>query len=220
MNLEARMHQSITRRSSNIILRSELAHLGSETQVSHVIKILIDKGELVRISRGVFLNTRLVKGRQNAWSDENVKAITKELLEKFNLTPLGNIFPTKPSRTIEDNILIEVENLRINKTFTVFGKTIRFFSNKKRITANSKNARCRANSVANQVVKMARQFGLSYADNPMDTFAESVTRLAGDDVKSDPIKDLIIALKRAGKISKRDVANLMAGYIKESRHEL
>lgn len=220
MNLEARMHQSITRRSSNIILRSELAHLGSETQVSHVIKILIDKGELVRISRGVFLNTRLVKGRQNAWADENVKAITTELLEKFNLTPLGNISSTKPGSTIEDNILIEVEKLRINKTFTAFGKTIRFFSNKKRITANSKNARCRANSVANQVVKMARQFGLSYADNPMDTFAESVTRLAGDDVKSDPIKDLIIALKRAGKISKRDVANLMAGYIKEGRHEL
>jgi len=69
MNLEARMHQSITRRSSNIILRTELAHLGSETQVSHVIKILIDKGELVRISRGVFLNTRLVKGHGNRTSN-------------------------------------------------------------------------------------------------------------------------------------------------------
>lgn len=219
MNLEARMHQSITRRSSNIILRSELAHLGSETQVSHVIQRLIAKGELTRISRGVFLNTRVDKALRAVSSHEKLKAVIKELLEKFNLTPHGGS-PSISEDSAETNFLIEVENPRINKTLSFYGRKVQFISYKPRKSLN-KSIQYQSfspSSVASQVREMASQYGLSYTDNPMDNWAKSVTRLAGDDVKSDPIKDLIIVLKRAGKISKKEVANLMAGYIKERRH--
>ena len=46
MKLEERIRNCIGQRHDNVILRSEVADLGSASQVTHVLKLLQEDGEL------------------------------------------------------------------------------------------------------------------------------------------------------------------------------
>ena len=72
-------------------------------------------------------------------------------------------------------------------------------------------------NVGSFVIELAEHHNVSYTYNSMDQFADSVTTLAGDDVKQDNIEDLLVALKRAGKLSMQQVAQLSVNYLRE-RH--
>jgi hypothetical protein len=50
-----------------------------------------------------------------------------------------------------------------------------------------------------------------------DIFAQHVTRLAGDDVNFDDIENTIVALQRAGLLSRVQAVRLQARYLRESR---
>ena len=72
-------------------------------------------------------------------------------------------------------------------------------------------------NVGSFVIGLAEHHKVSYTYNSMDQFADSVTTLAGDDVNHDRIEDLLVALKRAGKLSMQQVAQLSVNYLRE-RH--
>jgi hypothetical protein len=44
-----------------------------------------------------------------------------------------------------------------------------------------------------------------------------VTRPAGDEVRSGPLQDLLVALKRAGKLTKDDMAGLLVNHPRERK---
>jgi hypothetical protein len=50
-------------------------------------------------------------------------------------------------------------------------------------------------------------------------WAETVTRLAGDEVRSGPVQDLLAALERAGKLSAGDMATLLVICLREKAGE-
>ncbi|MEM5299089.1 type IV toxin-antitoxin system AbiEi family antitoxin domain-containing protein [Burkholderia sp. JPY481] len=56
MTIESRIIRSIRQRSV-VILRSEVAHLGSAAQVSRVLSRRLSDGRLLRVSKGVYCNT-------------------------------------------------------------------------------------------------------------------------------------------------------------------
>jgi hypothetical protein len=58
MNLEGRILLSIQQPAGNIVLRAELAGMGSASQVSQALRALQAKGVLVRIGTGVYAKTR------------------------------------------------------------------------------------------------------------------------------------------------------------------
>ncbi|MCG5078504.1 DUF6088 family protein [Paraburkholderia tagetis] len=58
MSLEDRILRSIRRRKGVVILRSELAPLGSTAQAGRVLAKLVQDGKLVRVSKGVYAKTR------------------------------------------------------------------------------------------------------------------------------------------------------------------
>jgi hypothetical protein len=58
MKLQERMLRSIKQRAGNVIIRAELARLGSASQVTESLKALQDKGVIVRIGTGVYAKTR------------------------------------------------------------------------------------------------------------------------------------------------------------------
>ena len=70
-------------------------------------------------------------------------------------------------------------------------------------------------NVGSFVIELAEHHNVSFTYNSLDQFAASVTRLAGDDVKQDRIEDLLVSLKRAGKLSMQQVAQLSVNYQKE-----
>ena len=71
--------------------------------------------------------------------------------------------------------------------------------------------------VATFIRDLALKFGVSYTITPTDRWAETATLLAGDEARSGEVQDLLIALKRAGKLSTQDMATLLVNHLREQK---
>ena len=70
-------------------------------------------------------------------------------------------------------------------------------------------------STAKAVRLMASQHRVFYSHTATDRLAHDMTRLAGDVVELDEIEQLIIALQRAGHLTRKDAVHLTARYRRE-----
>ena len=68
------------------------------------------------------------------------------------------------------------------------------------------------NPTAIYVRQLANREGIVFAPTYADIWATAVTQLAGDEVKSDPTDDLLVALTRAGKLSPREMTKLVIAH--------
>ena len=76
-----------------------------------------------------------------------------------------------------------------------------------------KRAKQRRNDpTAIYVRQLAKREGIVFAPTFADLWAKAVTKLAGDEVKSDKTDDLLVALTRAGKLSPRDMTKLVIAH--------
>jgi hypothetical protein len=73
------------------------------------------------------------------------------------------------------------------------------------------------NVTAAAIRALADRHRITYAQTPTDVWANHVTRLAGDDVEFDEIERLLIALQRAGHISRADAVRLQADYLHQAK---
>lgn len=80
MKLQERMLRAIKQRAGSVILRRELAGLGSASQVTEALKALQARGVIVRIGTGVYAKTRR--------SSVTGKTIPAGTLEKLGLEAL------------------------------------------------------------------------------------------------------------------------------------
>lgn len=64
---------------------------------------------------------------------------------------------------------------------------------------------------------MARQHRISYFHTATDRLAYHMTRLAGDVIQLDEVEQLIIALQRAGHLSRAEAVHLTAQYLREAK---
>lgn len=212
MKLETRMRQSIKRRVGNVVLREEIAQLGSKTQVTHVLKALIEEGTITRLAPGVFAKARKVNDDIQISGD--VASVLAEASEKLGIVLHKETFPKDLNSSSSSEVVIETDTPRISRKMVINGVEIKFRSVK-----SARHARFakKHKSVASYVEKLARQHKVYYVENSMDSWAGTVTRLAGDYVKSDRVENLLVALKRAGKISKQEVASLAVNYLRERK---
>lgn len=65
------------------------------------------------------------------------------------------------------------------------------------------------------VASLARKHHVNYVRTTGDALAETATRLAGDEVESDATGDLLVALKRAHKLSDREMTALLVNHRRE-----
>jgi hypothetical protein len=83
MNLDSKLLMSLKKRSGNVVLRRELAGLGSASQLSAALQHLIADGRLVRIGAGVYAKTGLnLEGKAHF-------AVGDEVLLREALAKLG-----------------------------------------------------------------------------------------------------------------------------------
>jgi hypothetical protein len=64
---------------------------------------------------------------------------------------------------------------------------------------------------------LAERHNVVYRPTATDAWAGHITRLAGDDVEFDETELLLIALQRAGHISRTDAVLLQADYLTQAR---
>ncbi len=72
-------------------------------------------------------------------------------------------------------------------------------------------------ATAARIRKMAQEHHVAYVRTSRDALAHHITRLAGDDVQLDEIEQLLIALQRSGHLSRTEMVQLQAAYLREAR---
>jgi hypothetical protein len=65
--------------------------------------------------------------------------------------------------------------------------------------------------------RMARKYHVAYSLSRHDALAHHITRLSDDYVELDEIEKLLIALQRAGHLTRIQVTKLQASYLREAR---
>jgi len=70
-------------------------------------------------------------------------------------------------------------------------------------------------SAREQILALARTFGVAYQPNALDDLGNNVTRLAGDNVRLDDTELLLLALERAGCISTGEADRLHIAHMRQ-----
>ncbi|MBF0554734.1 MAG: hypothetical protein HQK96_09315 [Nitrospirae bacterium] len=75
----------------------------------------------------------------------------------------------------------------------------------------------RQKNTAADILALADQHQVAYTETETDVWARAITRLAGDDVDLDEIELLLIALQRAGCLSRPEALKLQINYLREAK---
>lgn len=72
-------------------------------------------------------------------------------------------------------------------------------------------------STAEHIRALAQTFHIVYEEGPNDRLAHHMSRLAGDTVEFDEIEQLLVGLQRANRITRAEMIQLQARYLREAR---
>ena len=72
-------------------------------------------------------------------------------------------------------------------------------------------------AISARIRKMAQEYHVAYVGTQSDALAHHITRLAGDDVQLDEIEQLLVALQRSGRLTRVEMVQLQASYLREAR---
>ena len=160
MNLERRILQSLRPRREGVLLRSEVNHFGSASQVSLALKSLLNKGLIAKLDRGVY---------------------------------------AKPEKVLQCGAATLQKQAQVKRQ-------------KQRSLAIKRVKQQHRDPAAIYVRQLAKREGIVFVPTFADIWATAVTKLAGDEVKSDATDDLLVALTRAGKLTPRDMTKLVIAH--------
>lgn len=214
MKLADRMRQSIRRRSGHVVLRAELAPLGSASQVSEALKTLQRDGELLRLGAGVYAKARRDESTHEVTPVVDVETLGREVAHKLK---------AQVANGGDGTLVLDTGDRRVSRKLAVGHGTVQYVNdrNRRAFTATRGKpwdmATFPTTDVGDYVRRLASFHGVRYVPTAADQWAETVTRLAGDEVRSGPVQDLLVALKRAGKLTKDDMASLLVNYLRERK---
>lgn len=220
MKLEERMLRSLQRRTGAVVLRSDVAHMGSPSQVSEGLKALIRRGVLVRLGAGIYARAKKDPASDTAALAGEPDAVAQEVFTRLGVTASLQRDGDK------DCLVLDTGARRINRRLALGGHTVTYLNDQ------VKKARARAlvkaakpsgqlqpptEGVSRYVAELARRHDVRYIRTFADQWAESATRLADDDVQSDDTGDLLVALRRADKLSDREMTSLLINHLREKK---
>lgn len=141
MKLEQRMLRSVKKRGGNIVLRSELAKLGSPSQVSEALIALQAKGVLVRIGTGVYAKTRTSSVTGAIIPAGSLETLAAEAMAKMGI-------PISPSRAavaynsrattqLPGSFVANTGHRRITRKIAVGGRELRYENDFSRTAASA-----------------------------------------------------------------------------------
>lgn len=141
MKLEERLMRSIKKRAGNVILRADIASLGSASQISEALNALQQRGVLVRIGTGVYAKTRV-----SSVTGATIPAGTLESLAQEALARLG--VPVGPGTTAADynagrttqmpgKLVVHTGKRRIQRNIIVGGRRLAYENNYGKATAGA-----------------------------------------------------------------------------------
>ena len=136
MKLEDRMNRSIKQRASVIVLRSDFARMGSDSQVGRVLARFVEDGRLIRVSKGAFAKTRINKFTGKPAPAGTLEMIASELFRKLKISvepsSLVAEYNSGRSTQIPMGATVNTGRRRISRKVTVGNSTITYENNSRR----------------------------------------------------------------------------------------
>jgi hypothetical protein len=130
MNLEDRIRRSIAQRKGTVVLRSELAKMGSASQVGRVLARLVEDGKLIRVSKGAFAKTRINRFTGGSTPAGTLETISAELFDKLGIEigPSQFVvdFNSGYSTQVPMSAIINTGRRRITRKVTVGNRTVTY----------------------------------------------------------------------------------------------
>ena len=215
VKIESRILSSIKHRSGAVVLRRDVAGLGSASQVSESLKALRTKGFIVRVGSGIYAKSikDATTGEVRLLASEEDIAI--EVFRKLGVAV--RIARGEASNAGTDALTLDTGSHRIKRWLSIGGKSVSYVNYRSNKPARPSPLRIPTDGVSQFVVRLAREYHITYSRTAGDEFAETVTRLAGDEVRSDATGDLLVALKRAHKLTDREMTALLISHLREKR---
>lgn len=136
MQLEDRMSRSIKQRASVVVLRSDFAEMGSDSQVGRVLARFVDEGKLIRVSKGAFAKTRINKFTGKPAPAGTLEMIAAELFRKLNIAVEPSVlmaeYNSGKSTQIPMGATVNTGRRRITRKVTVGNTTLAYERNSRR----------------------------------------------------------------------------------------
>ena len=210
MKIESRILSSINHRPGAVLLRRDVARLGSASQVSESLKALQAKGVIVRVGAGIYAKsikdaTTGAVALSASAEDIAIEAFQK-LGVKVRIAPSG--IADAPGKA---TLALDTGPHRIKRQLSIGGKSVIYVPQPLQIPTEN---------VSQFVARLARKHHVTYARTTGDEWAETVTRLAGDEVRSDDTANLLVALKRAHKLTDREMTSLLINHQREEKRRV
>ena len=213
MKLESKLLVSLGKRGDHVVLRRELAQLGSKSHLTQAINRLIAAGRLVRLSPGVYAKTTIdSQGGYELSAPPDVLA--REILAKTGHTVGSWQVESKASRPVfEMKLQSDVPAVRAAAPFTERRRKRRTGM----LELPNDIAQLPVTGVGSFVARLAKAHGVVYRRTRLDDFAEAVTRLAGDDERLDSTGKLLATLRKKSVINGPQLARLMTNHMREQQ---
>ncbi len=208
MKLKDRVRQSLAKRSNRVVLRRELSHFGSPTQLSQVLLDLQKDGMLDRIGEGVYAKPSL----RPLSSTTEIHDLALEALRKLGI-------PVVQSAVKEREIVAYVpSNSRRSRHLVINGIPVHIKSPNSfnRIDSSECIKDLPTRHVAEYVHRLAAAHHVTYQRSRLEDWAEAVTRAAGDNVRTDRTDGLLIRLKQRKILNAEQFSRLLINHRRES----
>ena len=210
---------SINRRRDNVILRSELASMGSASQLTEALKTMISEGQLVRLSSGVYAKAHMDGAGKTIPIGEPEK-ITEDIFRKLGIQ--ARVVRVK-SEGDRDVYVLDTGGRRVSRKIDLGSSAVSYvgasMDQNNTVGSMPKDLDALPKQRVNEFVQeFAQAHHVDFNRSGLDDWAEAVTRASGDDVKLDYTGKLLVALKKQHLISGRQMSRLMTNHIRERNH--
>lgn len=130
MSLKQRMLRSIKRRAGNVVLRSDVARLGSATQVSEALRQLQRDGTLLRIGTGVYAKTRRSAITGNLIAAGSLETLAIEALRKLGIAvrpgKAASDYNARRTTQLPGKVVVDTGSRRISRMIAVGGRALHY----------------------------------------------------------------------------------------------
>ncbi|RSZ60448.1 hypothetical protein HF313_19845 [Massilia atriviolacea] len=217
MTVLDKLRISIKRMDGQVILRSELAALGGQSQLTVALRKLIDDGVLLRMAPGVFAKAKKNPGGCPELLNGPPEAAFREFFLKQQIDAT---FVHIEHRLGLYTCFVDTGKVRRSKALQL-GNHVLGYCNAKQLPPPAEVpqdlSQIPQKNVAMYICAVARQHNIQYERSRLDDWVEAVTRASGDDVQLDATGQILVALFKAKVINGAQMSRLMTNYLFEKK---
>ena len=228
MKLEERMQAAIDCMPGSVILRMDVAALGGHSQVSVALDELMRKGVIARMGIGIYAKASRHPDTGIVIPVADLETLAVEVFQRLGVSasvPVGASVSGRSAASKDARICVK-GNRRIRRKLTLGGRSVVYVNDlaspRKAKSTVRRHPKTGAliipkSGLRRYVMDLADSCQVAYVRTYADEWAENVSRLAGDDVRTDVIENLVIALKKEKKVTGLEAVHLLTNYLREKQ---